>query len=165
MDFFSNGTHLIGFLGKFKLPRKHVATPTSIQPFTVAVRYAHKWLRKGYRAAVVSDRGWRRIGGVVYALLRCEPALAAASAKPGSLFAAVKRSQCAVLKRMKEMSGKVHDAIQQKRRVPNEPMVFADRVERHITSPEFQRALGLGDTAAPPSATAASATAAQLQKS
>ena len=110
---------------------------------------------------MVSDRGWRRIGGVVYALLRCEPALAAASAKPGSLFAAVKRSQCVVLKRMKEMSGKVHDAIQQKRRVSNEPMVFADRVERHITKPEFQKALA---SEAPPSATAASARAARIQE-
>ena len=66
---------------------------------------------------------------------------------------------------MKEMNGKVHDAILKRERLSNEPEVFADRVERHITSPEFQRALGLGDTAAPPSATAASATAAQLQKS
>ena len=76
---------------QFKLPRKHVATPTSIQPFTAAVRYAHKWLRKGYRVAVVSDRGWRRIGAVVYALLRCEPGFSAASAKRDSSAAAAKQ--------------------------------------------------------------------------
>ena len=62
---------------QFKLPRQHVFTPTSIQPFTAAVRYAYKWLGKGYRAAVVNDRGWRRTGAVAYALLRCEPGFSA----------------------------------------------------------------------------------------
>ena len=147
---------------QLKLPRKHVEIPqTSIQPFTAAVRYAHKWLGKGYRAAVVSDRGWRRIGAVVYALLRCEPGFSAASAKRGSSAAAAKQPRWDVFKRMKEMSGKVHDAIQQKRRVSNEPEVFADRVERHITKPEFQKALA---SEAPPSATAASARAARIQE-
>ena len=113
----------------------------------------------------MSNRSWRRSAAVVYALLRCEPGFSAASDKRGSSAAAAKQPRWDVFKRMKEMNGKVHDAILKRERLSNEPEVFADRVERHITSPEFQRALGLGDTAAPPSATAASATAAQLQKS
>ena len=140
---------------QFKLPRKHVATPTSIQPFTAAVRYAHKWLRKGYRVAVVSDRGWRRIGVVVYALLRCEPGFSAASAK--------RQPRWNVFKRMQEMNAKVHDAMLQTERLSNEAEVFADRVERHIDMPEFQRALGLGDPYLLHAPSSAPATAAQLQ--
>ena len=140
---------------QFKLPRRHVATPTSIQPLTAAVRYAHKWLRKGYRVAVVSNRGWRRAGAVVYALLRCEPGFSAASAKRGSSAAAAKQPRWDVFKRIKEMNGKVYDAFLERVPLSNKSEELANRVERHITSPEFQRALGLGDTAAPPSATAA----------
>ena len=62
---------------------------------------------------------------------------------------------------MKEMNGKVHDAILKRERLSNEPEVFADRVERHITKPEFQKALA---SDAPPSATAASARDARIHE-
>ena len=96
---------------KFRLHGTHEATPTTLQRLTAAVRYAHKWLRKGYRVAVVSNRGWRRTAAVVYALLRCEPGFSAASAKRGSSAAAAKQPRWDVFKRMKEMNDKVYDAF------------------------------------------------------
>ena len=114
---------------------------------------------------MVSNRSWRRSAAVVYALLRCELGFSAASDKRGSSAAAAKQPRWDVFIQMKEMNDKLYEAFLKSHRLSNESMALVRTVERHITSPEFQRALGLGDTAAPPSATAASTTAAQLQKS
>ena len=127
----------------FKLPRRNVASPTTMQPLTAAVCYAHLWLRKGYRVAVVSHEGLRRTGAVVYALLRWEPVFEAACSPYGSSAAVAKTPRWQVLRGIEEMNGEVYDALTQKEHLSNNPAVFSDRLECHITSPEFQRALGL----------------------